>query len=365
MYFLQLIDSYCGPLMCFLSATCNRKKGMKDVNVWQIPFKTQFYNFLLTLHDKMMCPDCIVFCYWFCMALAIYGLTEAVNEFFWTYRRNLKFCGALSHIFTSTFFVLGLLGLQDELMFPWVILVGSIILEVFFSWTFIAAGEPNTQKPMLSLIFLLYRLAISLHMIMTIRNWNHHKKNPPAVQTAIKNLTSQKFFVISYWLNIVFAVIGIGEALKELYRILSTPNYQSKIFGSREINCVSLKNQRLLRIVGLLSNIALLLMFIYGVITFRPQFISLWIFSQKILVMLEIIITILTAIISRSFKPENFFFLIFMILRIKIASYTKTEMIEALTLIMKNLQVSDEMSQRTLKFLTIYCAITILDSLRF
>ncbi|CRL06672.1 CLUMA_CG019799, isoform A [Clunio marinus] len=101
--------------------------------------------------------------------------------------------------------------------------------------------------------------------------WNHHKKNPPAVQNAIKKLTSQKFFVISYWLNIVFAVIGIGEALKELYRILSTPNYQSKIFGSREINCVSLKNQRLLRIVGLLSNIALLLMTCVGLNSYKKS----------------------------------------------------------------------------------------------
>ncbi|CRL06673.1 CLUMA_CG019796, isoform A [Clunio marinus] len=193
MYFLQSIDSNCGPSMCYIPSTCNRVKGMKDVNVWQIPFKNQFYNLLLTLHDKMMCQDCIVFCYWFCMALAIYGLTEALNEFFWTYRdkkyepkrflnrvyrkipikyrRNSRLCGGLLHIITSTFFLLGLLGLQNEMMLPWVILVGSIIVfEGLFLTLCMAAGEPNTHKPMLSLIFLLFRFAISLHMIMMIRS---------------------------------------------------------------------------------------------------------------------------------------------------------------------------------------------------
>lgn len=170
---------------------CGVIKNTGDLNIWQIPFKQTAGSFLQIIHAKLSCEDTFIACFWFCVIFAAIGFFEAMGEFinvysddkydpptFWNrnycnipleYRRKARIVGSALNIALTLFLLYGIVNFRHAFIFPWIVANGIIILLEAIYWISNAVSSKVFKwQPFISVMFLLFRFAIILHVTMVI-----------------------------------------------------------------------------------------------------------------------------------------------------------------------------------------------------
>lgn len=163
-----------------------------DLDIWKIPFKQTFIEFLKISHLKLSGDDFFVFCYWFCVFFAMLGFVEAVFEFirlysddnyqpstFWNrsyehipleFQQRARLHGSVFNIISSFCLVYGLTNFRDIFFLP--LIVSSVLvigLEIIY-WIIDGFSTKNFKlKPLKSILFLVFRCAIVIHVMIVIQ----------------------------------------------------------------------------------------------------------------------------------------------------------------------------------------------------
>ena len=166
-----------------------------NINVWKIPFKQTIFEFLKISHAKLSCDDFFLFCFWFCLMFALVEFIEAVVEFvkvysddqyrpttFWNrtykhipteYQRGGRMLGTVVNIVSSFSQIYGYTNFRASNLLPWIIRNTIVIsLEVLY-WVINGFATKSFKlKPMKSILVLLFRIAIAIHVMMVIKRSN-------------------------------------------------------------------------------------------------------------------------------------------------------------------------------------------------
>lgn len=161
-------------------------------NVWKIPFKQSFYKFLKISHEKLSCDDFFLFCYWFCLIFAVVGFLEAVIEFvrvysddkynpttFWNrnykhipyeFQRAGRMLGTVFNIVSSFGQIYGYTNFRGSNLLPWII-INTFVVSLEIIYWIINGFVSKTFKltPMKSIIVLMFRVALTTHVMMIMK----------------------------------------------------------------------------------------------------------------------------------------------------------------------------------------------------
>lgn len=163
----------------------------EDFTVWQVPFKVLIINYVQNLQVQMSCSDAFIFCFWFSLAVTVFGLVEALMEFvrvysdedydpmtFWyrsykhitlKHRRQARIFGSAVNIILDTLVIVGLLIFRACYMWPWITLNWTtILLETVYWLSKSLSTKIFVWKPFLSLIFLIGRLTLVVHVAIML-----------------------------------------------------------------------------------------------------------------------------------------------------------------------------------------------------
>lgn len=175
---------------------CNGYKNAGDLDIWKIPFKYSFMDFIQTLQTKLSNEEMFVSCFWFCIFLAFIGLSEAVAEFirvycdknyepktFWNreychipmeYRRHARVLGSALNIVVNILLLYGISNFRDIYIYPWLTSNGTIILlEVFYGVYNFIGNKIFKIKPCISVIFLIFRFVMIWQMTIVLAEITH------------------------------------------------------------------------------------------------------------------------------------------------------------------------------------------------
>jgi hypothetical protein len=163
-----------------------------EVNVWKVPFKQSFFEFLKISHAKLSCDDFFIFCYWFCLTFAFVGFCESVLEFvrvygnqkarpatFWnrqykcippSYQRAARIFGTVLNVAASFGQIYGYTNFRYTNLLPWIIANSVVVsLEIVYWIINGLASKSFKMKPMKSILMLIVRLAMVTHVMMVIK----------------------------------------------------------------------------------------------------------------------------------------------------------------------------------------------------
>lgn len=143
------------------------------------------------LHGKLSCQETFIACYWICVITALVGLIEAVGEFvrvysdeeyepmtFWSrsyrnipfdYQRKFRLLGSTLNIALSVFLIYGFTNFRHVFLYPWIAVNALIVLLESFYWiSNLICNKTFNWKPFMSVMFLLLRLLLVIHVSMVI-----------------------------------------------------------------------------------------------------------------------------------------------------------------------------------------------------
>lgn len=191
MYYLKGASGFLCDGFNSLVSNSHKLKRQSEVNIWQIPFKHQFCFLLKILHANMATEDVFIFCYWFCLVMALIGFVEALMEFvkvysdehympktFWNrdyhhipfeYRRKARIVGSAVNIAVNLCFLYGFVNLRSAFIVPWIAINSVIVALESFFWITNAVNKKTIKwSPLVSLTFLLLRFTIVSQIMLII-----------------------------------------------------------------------------------------------------------------------------------------------------------------------------------------------------
>lgn len=126
----------------------------------------------------------------------------------------------------------------------------------------------------------------------------------------------EETFIACFWICLLTALVGFGEAISEFVRVYSDDEYEPTTFYSRNYQNIPLDYQRKSRLFGSTLNIAINLFLLYGFLNFRYVYLYPWIICNAFIIALESFYWISNVIRNKIFKWKPFFSIMFLLCRL-------------------------------------------------